>query len=201
MNLVCLDLEGVLAPEIWIEFAEAADIPELRITTREEPDYDKLMKYRIDILAQHGLGLKQIQEVAGKLDPLPGAREFLDELRTFCQVIILSDTFTETASGLFAKLGYPTVLCNNLVMDENGMVVDYAMRTEGNTKTPTVKALQSVGCKVVAAGDSHNDVGMIQVADKGCFFCTTDELKAEYPDVPAFEDYDSFLAAIKEFFA
>lgn len=201
MNLVCLDMEGVVAPEIWIEFADAAGIPELRKTTRDEPDYDKLMKYRINILREHDLKLAQIQEVAAKLDPLPGARAFLDELRTFCQVIILSDTFEETASGLFAKLGYPTVFCNNLIVDDQGYVVDYNMRIkEGNTKTPTVQAFMGVGMKVFASGDSFNDLGMIQAADAGCLFRTTDAIKADLPHIVAVDTYDELMAQIKDAF-
>lgn len=201
MNLVCLDMEGVVAPEIWIEFAEAAGIPELRITTREEPDYDKLMKYRINILREKGLKMSDVQEVAAKLEPLPGAREFLDELRSFCQVIILTDTFMETAAGLVTKLGQPTVFCNNLLADEEGYICDYDMRIkEGCTKTPSVKAFQSIGMKVFAAGDSHNDLGMIQAANAGCLFRTTEAIKAELPQLPAVETYEELMGQIKKAF-
>ncbi len=197
MEIVCLDLEGVLVPEIWIAFAEATGIPELKRTTREEPDYDKLMKYRIEILKEHGLGLKEIQDTIATIDPMPGAKEFLDELRSFTQVIIISDTFTQFAGPLMAKLGYPTIFCNTLEVSENGEVTGFKMRVK-NSKYTTVKALQAIGYDTIASGDSHNDIGMIQASKAGFFFRTTDALKAEYPKYPAFETYEELMEAIKK---
>ena len=197
MYVTCLDLEGVLVPEIWIAFAEASGIPELRRTTRDEPDYDKLMKYRIGILKEHGLGLKEIQETIAKIDPMPGAKEFLDELRSCCQVIILSDTFTQFAGPLMKKLGMPTIFCNTLEVADNGEIVGYRMRVE-KSKYTTVKALQSIGFETIASGDSHNDLGMIRASKAGFLFQTTDAIQAENPDLPAFETYDELLAAIKK---
>lgn len=196
MYVTCLDLEGVLVPEIWIAFAEASGIPELRRTTRDEPDYDKLMKYRLAILKEHGLGLKEIQETIAKVDPMPGAKEFLDELRSFTQVIIISDTFYQFAGPLMKKLGYPTLFCNTLEVGENGEITGYKMRCE-KSKLTTVKALQSAGFTTIAAGDSHNDLGMIEASKAGFLFRSTDAIKAEHPELPAFEEYDEFLAAIK----
>ena len=196
MNIVCLDLEGVLVPEIWIAFSEASGIPELRKTTRDEPDYDKLMKYRLAILKEHGLGLKEIQETIAKIDPMPGAKEFLDELRSFCQVIIISDTFTQFATPLMKKLGWPTIFCNSLVVSETGEVTDFKMRVE-QSKLTTVKALQSIGYETIAAGDSYNDLGMIRASKAGFLFRSTDKIKADNPDLPAFEEYDEFLNAIR----
>ncbi len=196
MYVTCLDLEGVLVPEIWIAFAEASGIPELRRTTRDEPDYDKLMKYRLAILKEHGLGLKEIQETIAKVDPMPGAKEFLDELRSFTQVIIISDTFYQFAGPLMKKLGYPTLFCNTLEVGENGEITGYKMRCE-KSKLTTVKALQSAGFTTIAAGDSHNDLGMIEASKAGFLFRSTDAIKAEHPELQAFEEYDEFLAAIK----
>lgn len=197
MNIVCLDLEGVLVPEIWIAFAEETGIPELKRTTRDEPDYDKLMNYRINILKEHGLGLKEIQETIAKIDPMPGAKEFLDELREITQVIIISDTFTQFAGPLMKKLGYPTIFCNSLEVAEDGEVTGFKMRIE-NSKLTTVKALQSIGYDTIASGDSHNDLGMIKASEAGFLFRSTDEIKKEYPELPAFETYDELMAAIKE---
>lgn len=196
MNITCLDLEGVLVPEIWIAFADASGIPELRKTTRDEPDYDKLMKYRLAILKEHGLGLKQIQETIAKIDPMPGAKEFLDELRSCCQVIILSDTFTQFAQPLMKKLGYPTIFCNTLEVAENGDITGYRMRCE-KSKYTTVKALQSCGFQTIASGDSYNDLGMIQASKAGFLFKSTEQIKADHPELPAYETYDELLAAIK----
>lgn len=196
MTITCLDLEGVLVPEIWIAFAEATGIPELKKTTRDEPDYDKLMKYRIDILAEHGLGLKEIQETIAKIDPLPGAKEFMDELRKECQVIILSDTFTQFAGPLMAKLGYPTIFCNTLEVADDGKITGYRMRVE-KSKYATVKALQSIGFETIASGDSFNDLGMIEASKAGFLFRSTDAIKKEYPQYPAFEEYADLLNAIK----
>ena len=196
MNVVCLDLEGVLVPEIWIAFAEKTGIPELRRTTRDEPDYDKLMKYRIAILKEHGLGLKEIQETIAGIDPMPGAKEFLDELRSITQVLILSDTFTQFATPLMKKLGWPTIFCNELVVGDNGQITDYHMRCE-KSKLTTVKALQSAGFETIASGDSFNDLGMIEASKAGFLFRTTDKLKADYPMYPAYETYDELLAGIK----
>ena len=197
MYITCLDLEGVLVPEIWIAFAEATGIPELKKTTRDEPDYDKLMKYRIDILKEHGLGLKEIQETIAKIDPMPGAKEFLDELRSFCQVIIISDTFTQFATPLMKKLGWPTIFCNSLEVAPDGEITGFKMRCE-KSKYTTVKALQSIGYDTIASGDSHNDLGMIQARKAGFLFKSTDAIKAEYPDIPAYETYDELFAAIKK---
>ena len=197
MNIVCLDLEGVLVPEIWIAFAEETGIPELKRTTRDEPDYDKLMNYRINILKEHGLGLKEIQETIAKIDPIPGAKEFLDELRSITQVIIISDTFTQFAGPLMKKLGYPTIFCNSLEVAEDGEITGFKMRIE-NSKLTTVKALQSIGYDTIASGDSHNDLGMIKASKAGFLFRSTDEIKKEYPELPAFETYDELMAAIKE---
>lgn len=196
MYITCLDLEGVLVPEIWIAFAEATGIPELKRTTRDEPDYDKLMKYRIGILKEHGLGLKEIQDTIAKIDPMPGAKEFLDELRSCCQVIILSDTFTQFAGPLMKKLGMPTIFCNTLEVAPNGEITGYKMRVE-KSKYTTVKALQSIGFETIASGDSHNDLGMIRASKAGFLFKSTESIKAENPDLPAFETYDELLAAIK----
>lgn len=200
MEIVCLDLEGVLVPEIWIAFAEETGIPELKRTTRDEPDYDKLMKYRIGILKEHGLGLKEIQETIEKIDPLPGAKEFLDQLRSLTQVIIVSDTFSQFAGPLMKKLGYPTIFCNSLVVAPDGEITDFNMRCE-KSKYTTVKALQSIGYDTIASGDSHNDLGMIEASKAGFLFRTTDAIKQEYPQYPAFETYDELLAAIKEVIA
>ena len=197
MNIVCLDLEGVLVPEIWIAFAEETGIPELKRTTRDEPDYDKLMNYRINILKEHGLGLKEIQETIAKIDPMPGAKEFLDELREITQVIIISDTFTQFAGPLMKKLGYPTIFCNSLEVAEDGEITGFKMRIE-NSKLTTVKALQSIGYDTIASGDSHNDLGMIKASKAGFLFRSTDEIEKEYPELPAFETYDELMAAIKE---
>ena len=197
MNIVCLDLEGVLVPEIWIAFAEETGISELKRTTRDEPDYDKLMNYRINILKEHGLGLKEIQETIAKIDPMPGAKKFLDELREMTQVIIISDTFTQFAGPLMKKLGYPTIFCNSLEVAEDGEITGFKMRIE-NSKLTTVKALQSIGYDTIASGDSHNDLGMIKASKAGFLFRSTDEIKKEYPELPAFETYDELMTAIKE---
>ncbi len=197
MKLICLDLEGVLVPEIWVAFAEASKIPELKKTTRDEPDYDKLMRWRLSVLKEHGLGLKEIQETIASIDPLPGAKEFLDELRSFAQVIIISDTFTEFAQPLMKKLGWPTIFCNSLVVAEDGEITDYRMRVE-NSKLTTVRALQSIGFETVASGDSYNDLGMIQAGKSGFLFRTTEQIKADYPQIPALETYEELLNALKE---
>ena len=196
MNIVCLDLEGVLVPEIWVAFAEETGIPELKKTTRDEPDYDKLMKWRLGILKEHGLGLKEIQETIAKIDPMPGAKEFLDELRSMTQVIIISDTFTQFAAPLMKKLGWPTIFCNSLEVAEDGEITGYRMRVE-NSKYSTVKALQSIGFETIASGDSHNDLGMIKASKAGFLFRTTDQIKKDYPELRALETYDEFLDAIK----
>lgn len=196
MFITCLDLEGVLVPEIWIAFAKATGIEELKKTTRDEPDYDKLMRFRLNILKEHGLGLREIQDVIETIDPLPGAREFLDELRSFSQVIIISDTFTQFAAPLMKKLGMPTIFCNSLVVAEDGEVTDFKMRCE-QSKLTTVRALQSIGYETVAAGDSYNDLAMIRASKAGFLFRSTDKIKADNPDLPAFEDYGDFLAAIR----
>ena len=196
MNIVCLDLEGVLVPEIWIAFSKESGIPELKRTTRDEPDYDKLMKWRLGILKEHGLGLKQIQETIGRIDPLPGAKEFLDELRKITQVIIISDTFTQFATPLMEKLGWPTIFCNSLEVAEDGEITGFKMRCE-NSKLSTVKALQSIGYDTIASGDSYNDLAMIQASKAGFLFRSTDKIKADFPDLPAFEDYNDLLEAIK----
>ena len=197
MKLICLDLEGVLVPEIWVAFAEASKIPELKKTTRDEPDYDKLMRWRLSVLKEHGLGLKEIQETIASIDPLPGAKEFLDELRSFAQVIIISDTFTEFAQPLMKKLGWPTIFCNSLVVAEDGEITDYKMRVE-NSKLKTVRALQSIGFETVASGDSYNDLGMILAGKSGFLFRTTEQIKADYPQIPALETYEELLNALKE---
>ncbi len=196
MNIVCLDMEGVLVPEIWIAFAEESGIPELRRTTRDEPDYDKLMRWRIEILREKGLKLQQIQNVIAKIDPLPGAKEFLDELRSMAQVVILSDTFDQFGMPLMKKLGYPTLLCNTLEIDENGYISRHLMRCE-HSKLTTVKALQSIGYDTIAGGDSYNDLEMILHSKAGFLFRTTDKIKADYPQLPAFDSYDGLLGAIK----
>ena len=197
MIITCLDLEGVLVPEIWIAFADAVGIPELRRTTRDEPDYDKLMKFRIGILKEHGLGLKEIQDTIKKIDPLPGAKEFLDELRTVCQTIIISDTFSQFAAPLMAKLGQPTIFCNSLEVSEKGEITGYKMRCE-KSKLTTVKALQSIGYDTIASGDSFNDIGMIQASKAGFLFRTTDQIKKDYPHYPAFTEYSELLNAVKK---
>ena len=196
MNVVCLDMEGVLVPEIWIAFAEASGIPELKRTTRDEPDYDKLMKWRIGILKEHGLGLKEIQATIAPIDPLPGAKEFLDKLREKTQVIILSDTFEEFAKPLMEKLGWPTIFCNSLEVAESGEITGFKMRCE-QSKLTTVKGLQSIGYDTIAAGDSFNDLGMIQASKAGFLFKSTESIKADYPHIPAYEEFDDLLAAIK----
>lgn len=197
MYITCLDLEGVLVPEIWIAFAEASGIPELKKTTRDEPDYDKLMNYRLAILKEHGLGLKEIQETIAKIDPMPGAKEFLDELRSVCQTIIISDTFTQFAAPLMAKLGQPTIFCNSLEVAENGEITGFKMRCE-KSKLTTVKALQSIGYETIASGDSFNDLGMIQASKAGFLFRSTEQIKKDYPQFPAFETYDELLSAVKK---
>ena len=197
MNIVCLDLEGVLVPEIWIAFSEASGIPELKRTTRDEPDYDKLMRWRIGILKEHGLGLKEIQDTIAKIDPLPGAKEFLDELRKITQVIIISDTFTQFATPLMEKLGWPTIFCNSLEVADSAEITGFKMRIE-NSKLTTVKALQSIGYETIASGDSYNDLAMIQASKAGFLFRSTDKIKADYPELPAFEDYSELLEAIKK---
>ena len=196
MNIVCLDMEGVLVPEIWIAFSQASGIPELRRTTRDEPDYDKLMTWRLGILKEHGLGLKEIQAAIAKIDPLPGAKEFLDELRTLTQVVILSDTFEQFAQPLMNKLGRPTLFCNTLEVAPDGGITGYKMRCE-KSKLTTVKALQSCGFDTIAAGDSFNDLAMIQASKAGFLFKSTDQIKADYPDIPAFEEFGALLNAIK----
>lgn len=196
MHLVCLDLEGVLVPEIWIAFSEVSGIPELRRTTRDEPDYDKLMRWRMDILRAHGLGLKEIQAVIAKIDPLPGAKEFLDALRAMTQVIIVSDTFEEFAQPLMKKLGWPTIFCNSLDVDEDGMLCGIRMRCE-QSKLTTVRALQSIGFETIASGDSYNDLDMILASKAGFLFRSTDKIRADYPQLPAFETYDELLNGIK----
>ena len=196
MNIVCLDMEGVLVPEIWIAFAQASGIPELKRTTRDEPDYDKLMRWRLGILKEHGLGLPQIQETIAKIDPMPGAKEFLDELRSLTQVIILSDTFEEFAKPLMKKLGWPTIFCNSLEVAENGEITGFKMRCE-KSKLTTVKALQSIGYETIASGDSYNDLGMIQASKAGFLFKSTEKIKADHPELPAYEEFGDLLAAIK----
>lgn len=197
MKIVCLDLEGVLVPEIWIAFSEASGIPELRRTTRDEPDYDKLMKWRINLLKERGLKLQDVQNTIATIDPLPGALDFLNRLRELTQVVILSDTFTEFASPLMRKLGWPTIFCNSLVISDDGYISDFKMRIE-NSKLSTVKALQSIGFETIAAGDSYNDLDMILNSYAGFLFRSTEKIKADYPQLPAFEEYDEFLAAIRE---
>lgn len=197
MFVTCLDLEGVLVPEIWIAFSKASGIPELSKTTRDEPDYDKLMKWRLGILKEHGLGLKEIQETIATIDPMPGAKEFLDELRSFTQVIIISDTFQEFASPLMKKLGMPTIFCNSLEVAEDGEITGFKMRCD-HSKLSTVKALQSIGFETIASGDSYNDLEMIKASKAGFLFKSTDKIKADNPDLPAFENYDDLMKAIKE---
>ena len=197
MTITCLDLEGVLVPEIWIAFSEASGIPELKRTTRDEPDYDKLMRWRLGILKEHGLGLKEIQETIAKIDPLPGAKDFLDELRSITQVIIISDTFTQFATPLMEKLGWPTIFCNSLVVAPNGEITDFKMRIE-NSKLTTVKALQSIGYDTIASGDSYNDLGMILASKAGFLFRSTEQIKKDHPELPAFEEYSELLDAIKK---
>ena len=197
MNIVCLDLEGVLVPEIWVAFAEETGIQELKKTTRDEPDYDKLMKWRLGILKEHGLGLKEIQETIAKIDPMPGAKEFLDEVRSMTQVIIISDTFTQFAAPLMKKLGLPTIFCNSLEVAENGEITGYRMRVE-NSKYSTVKALQSIGFETIASGDSHNDLGMIKASKAGFLFKSTEQIKKDNPELPAYETYDELMEAIKK---
>lgn len=197
MNIVCLDLEGVLVPEIWIAFAEESGIPELKRTTRDEPDYDKLMNWRLGILKEHGLGLKEIQETIAKIEPLPGAKEFLDKLRETTQVIIISDTFTQFAAPLMKKLGWPTIFCNTLEVADDGTITGFKMRCE-QSKLSTVKALQSVGFETIASGDSHNDLGMIQASKAGFLFRSTEQIKKDYPQLEAFEEYDDLFEAIKK---
>lgn len=196
-KIVCLDMEGVLVPEIWINFARVSGIPELKKTTRDEPDYDKLMNFRLNILKEHGLGLKEIQDVIEQIEPLEGAKEFLDELRSGAQVIIISDTFTQFAAPLMKKLGYPTLFCNTLEVADNGEITGFKMRVE-KSKYSTVKALQSIGFDTIAAGDSFNDLGMIEASKYGFLFRTTEQIKKDYPQYPAFEQFDDFLSAIKE---
>ena len=197
MYITCMDVEGVLVPEIWVAFAEESGIPELKKATRDEPDYDKLMNYRIGILKEHGLGLKEIQETIAKIDPMPGAKEFLDELRSMTQVIIISDTFTQFAGPLMKKLGWPTIFCNSLEVAENGEITGFKMRVE-NSKYTTVKALQSIGFETIASGDSYNDLEMIEASKAGFLFRTTEKIKHDYPHLPAFEGYDELLAAIEQ---
>ena len=196
MNVCCLDMEGVLVPEIWIAFSEASGIPELRRTTRDEPDYDKLMRWRLALLAERGLGLPQIQDVIATIDPLPGAKEFLDELRATSQVIILSDTFEEFAQPLMRKLGWPTIFCNSLVVADDGTITDFRMRCD-HSKLTTVRGLQSIGFDTIATGDSHNDLEMIRASKAGFLFRSTEQIMADNPDLPAFEEYDELLAAFK----
>ena len=196
MDIVCLDLEGVLVPEIWIAFSEASGIPELRRTTRDEPDYDKLMRYRLAILKEHGLGLREIQQTIAKIDPMPGAKAFLDELRSMTQVLILSDTFTQFAAPLMEKLGWPTIFCNTLEVAPSGEITGFKMRIE-HSKLTTVKALQSIGFDTIAAGDSYNDLGMILNSKAGFLFKSTDQIKADYPQLPAYETYEELMAGIK----
>lgn len=199
MDIVCLDLEGVLVPEIWIAFSEASGIPELRRTTRDEPDYNKLMNWRIGILKEHGLGLKEIQETIAKIEPLEGAREFLDELRSFTQVLILSDTFDQFAMPLMKKLGYPTLFCNTLEVAENGEITGFKMRID-HSKLTTVKALQSIGFETIAAGDSYNDLDMIKASKGGFLFRSTEKIKADYPELPAFETFDELMEGIRQYY-
>lgn len=196
MNMVCLDLEGVLVPEIWIAFSEESGIPELRRTTRDEPDYDKLMRWRLGILKEHGLKLADVQNVIAKVDPLPGAKEFLDSLREVTQVVILSDTFEEFAKPLMKKLGWPTILCNNLVISEDGFISNFKMRCR-DTKLTTVRAFQSIGYDTIASGDSYNDLDMILAGKAGFLFRSTEKIKSDYPQLPAFETYDELLSAIR----
>ena len=196
MNIVCLDLEGVLVPEIWIAFSEASGIPELRRTTRDEPDYDKLMKWRLNLLRERGIGLKAIQDIINTIEPLPGAKEFLDELRSLTQVIIVSDTFSQFATPLMRKLGWPTIFCNSLVVSDDGIITDYKMRID-NSKLSTIRALFSIGFTTIAAGDSYNDLDMLRYADSGFLFRSTDRIKTDHPELPAYETYDELMAAIR----
>ncbi|MBE6463970.1 MAG: bifunctional phosphoserine phosphatase/homoserine phosphotransferase ThrH [Eggerthellaceae bacterium] len=196
MNIVCLDMEGVLVPEIWIAFAEASGIPELTRTTRDEPDYTKLMNWRLGVLREHGLGIKEIQDVIETIDPMPGAKEFLDELRSVTQVIVLSDTFEQFATPLMRKLGWPTIFCNTLEIGDDGMIEGFVLRTD-NTKLTTVRALQSIGYDTIASGDSYNDLGMIAASKAGFLFRSTDEIKADHPEITAYETFEDLLAAIK----
>lgn len=196
MNIVCLDMEGVLVPEIWIAFAEASGIPELKRTTRDEPDYDKLMKWRIGLLKERGLGLREIQETIATIEPLPGAKEFLDELRSITQVVVLSDTFEEFARPLMKKLGWPTIFCNSLEVAESGEITGFKMRCQ-QSKLTTVKGLQAIGYETIASGDSYNDLGMIQASKAGFLFKSTEKIKADYPEIPAYEEYDELLTAIR----
>lgn len=197
MYITCLDVEGVLVPEIWVAFAEESGIPELKRTTRDEPDYDKLMNWRLSILKEHGLGLKEIQETISRINPLPGAREFLDKLRSFTQVILISDTFTEFAAPLMEKLGYPTLVCNSLEVAEDGEITGFKMRIE-QSKLSTVKALQSIGFDTIASGDSYNDLGMIKASKAGFLFRSTEQIKTDNPQIPAYETYDELMQAIKD---
>lgn len=197
MYITCLDVEGVLVPEIWVAFAEESGIPELKRTTRDEPDYDKLMNWRLSILKEHGLGLKEIQETISRINPLPGAREFLDKLRSFTQVILISDTFTEFAAPLMEKLGYPTLFCNSLEVAEDGEITGFKMRIE-QSKLSTVKALQSIGFDMIASGDSYNDLGMIKASKAGFLFRSTEQIKTDNPQIPAYETYDELMQAIKD---
>ena len=197
MYITCLDMEGVLVPEIWIAFSEATGIPELKRTTRDEPDYDKLMNWRLGVLKEHGLGLKEIQDTIAAIDPMPGAKEFLDELRSFTQVIILSDTFEQFAQPLMKKLGWPTLFCNTLEVAPDGMITGFKMRCP-QSKLTTVKALQSIGYDTIASGDSFNDLGMIQASKAGFLFRSTEQIKADYPQIPAYEEFDDLLAAIRK---
>ena len=197
MYITCLDMEGVLVPEIWIAFAEASGIPELKRTTRDEPDYDKLMNWRLGVLKEHGLGLKEIQDTIAAIDPMPGAKEFLDELRSFTQVIILSDTFEQFAQPLMKKLGWPTLFCNTLEVAPDGMITGFKMRCP-QSKLTTVKALQSIGYDTIASGDSFNDLGMIQASKAGFLFRSTEQIKADYPQIPAYEEFDDLLTAIRK---
>lgn len=199
MNIVCLDLEGVLVPEIWIAFAQASGIPELKRTTREEPDYDKLMRWRLGVLKEHGLGLKEIQDTIAKIDPIPGAREFLDELRSMTQVIIISDTFTQFAGPLMEKLGWPTIFCNTLEVAPDGEITGFRMRIE-DSKLSTVKALQSIGFETIAAGDSHNDLGMIRASKAGFLFKSTEQIIRDNPQFAAYDTYEELMAAIRQAF-
>ena len=196
MNIVCLDMEGVLVPEIWIAFSKESGIPELSRTTRDEPDYDKLMKWRIGVLRDHGLRLKDVQDTISRIDPLPGAKEFLDALREETQVIVLSDTFSQFAKPLMKKLGWPALFCNELIIDEEGYIADIKMRCE-HSKLTTVRGLQSIGFDTIAAGDSYNDLEMIQASKAGFLFRSTEQIRKDYPQYPAFEEYDEFLAAIR----
>lgn len=197
MYITCLDVEGVLVPEIWVAFAEESGIPELKRTTRDEPDYDKLMNWRLSILNEHGLGMKEIQETISRINPLPGAREFLDKLRSFTQVILISDTFTEFAAPLMEKLGYPTLFCNSLEVAEDGEITGFKMRIE-QSKLSTVKALQSIGFDTIASGDSYNDLGMIKASKAGFLFRSTEQIKTDNPQIPAYETYDELMQAIKD---